>query len=154
MPQAFVMMYSVIDKSSFQRAEELLSRLHEQDLRGRPVILVGNKIDLVRSRVVSSQGMVTTRCMYISTIDFIYITVDRVETLRDRIFYFFKFEAVLLKISLKYQVLQIFNADFEFYVIYGKMHRGAIFTPRLNIFGSIFTLGLRAPPVPINMVPC
>ena len=55
-PHAYVVMYSVIDKASFQRAEDLLSRLHEQDIRGRPIILVGNKIDLVRSRVVSSQG--------------------------------------------------------------------------------------------------
>lgn len=50
-------MYSVIDKASFQRAEEILERLHDQDfLRGKPAILVGNKVDLVRSRVVSSQG--------------------------------------------------------------------------------------------------
>ncbi|XP_066592715.1 GTP-binding protein RAD isoform X2 [Prorops nasuta] len=55
-PDAFVVMYSVIDKASFQRAEEYLARLHDQDLlRGRPAILVGNKVDLVRSRVVSSQ---------------------------------------------------------------------------------------------------
>lgn len=57
MPDAFIVMYSVIDKASFQRAEEYLARLHDQDLlRGRPAILVGNKVDLVRSRVVSPQG--------------------------------------------------------------------------------------------------
>ena len=56
-PDAFVIMYSVIDKASFQRAEEYLERLHDQDfLRGKSAILVGNKVDLVRSRVVSSQG--------------------------------------------------------------------------------------------------
>lgn len=56
-PGAFVVMYSVIDKASFQRAEEHLAYLHDQDLlRGRPAILVGNKIDLARSRAVSSQG--------------------------------------------------------------------------------------------------
>ncbi|XP_050473281.1 GTP-binding protein RAD isoform X2 [Bombus huntii] len=55
-PDAFVIMYSVIDKASFQRAEEYLERLHDQDfLRGKSAILVGNKVDLVRSRVVSSQ---------------------------------------------------------------------------------------------------
>lgn len=54
---AFVIMYSVIDKASFQRAEEYLERLHDQDFhRGKSTILVGNKVDLVRSRVVSSQG--------------------------------------------------------------------------------------------------
>ena len=55
-PAAYMVMYSVIDKASFQRAEDQLSKLHELDIRGRPIILIGNKIDLVRSRVVSSQG--------------------------------------------------------------------------------------------------
>ncbi|XP_031785075.1 GTP-binding protein RAD isoform X1 [Nasonia vitripennis] len=63
-PHAYVVMYSVIDKASFQRAEDLLSRLHELDIRGRPVILVGNKIDLVRSRVVSSQDGKCLACTY------------------------------------------------------------------------------------------
>lgn len=50
-------MYSVIDKASFQRAEGELSRLHDNEaLRSRPAILVANKVDLVRSRAVSSQG--------------------------------------------------------------------------------------------------
>jgi GTPase SAR1 family protein len=56
-PDAFVIMYSVIDKASFQRAETELARLQDWDLvRSRPAILVGNKVDLVRSRAVSSQG--------------------------------------------------------------------------------------------------
>lgn len=50
-------MYSVIDKASFQRAEDELSRLQDFDLlRSRPAILVANKVDLARSRAVSSQG--------------------------------------------------------------------------------------------------
>ncbi|XP_012276084.1 GTP-binding protein REM 1 isoform X2 [Orussus abietinus] len=64
-PDAFVVMYSVIDKTSFQRAEEYLARLHDQDLlRGRPAILVGNKVDLVRSRAVSSQDGKCMACTY------------------------------------------------------------------------------------------
>lgn len=56
-PDAFVVMYSVIDKASFQKAEEYLALLHDLDLmRGKAAILVGNKVDLVRSRIVSSQG--------------------------------------------------------------------------------------------------
>ncbi|KAJ4432005.1 hypothetical protein ANN_20619, partial [Periplaneta americana] len=56
-PDAFVVMYSVIDKASFQRAETELARLQDWELlRSRPAILVGNKVDLVRSRAVSSQG--------------------------------------------------------------------------------------------------
>lgn len=56
-PDAYIIMYSVIDRASFQQAEELLSKLHVQNvLRIRPAILVGNKIDLVRSRAVTFQG--------------------------------------------------------------------------------------------------
>lgn len=50
-------MYSVVDKASFRNAEEYLINLHDRGiLRSRTVILVGNKMDLVRSRAVSSQG--------------------------------------------------------------------------------------------------
>ncbi|XP_015609064.1 GTP-binding protein RAD [Cephus cinctus] len=73
-PDAFVVMYSVIDKASFQRAEEYLARLHDLDfLRGRPAILVGNKVDLVRSRAVSSQDGKCMACTYRSK--FIEISV-------------------------------------------------------------------------------
>ncbi|GLH02041.1 Uncharacterized protein GBIM_08090 [Gryllus bimaculatus] len=55
-PDAFVVLYSVIDKASFQRAEGELTRLQDWGLlRTRPAILVGNKVDLVRSRSISSQ---------------------------------------------------------------------------------------------------
>lgn len=51
------MIYSVVDKSSFTRAEYFLSLLQDMDLlRSRGCILVGNKIDLARSRAISSQG--------------------------------------------------------------------------------------------------
>lgn len=59
LPDAFIVVYSVIDKSSFQRAEDELARLQNWDaLRGRALIVVGNKIDLARSRAVSTQGTV------------------------------------------------------------------------------------------------
>lgn len=64
-PDAFIIMYSVIDKASFQRAQEHLARLHDQDLlRGRPAILVGNKVDLVRSKVVSPEDGKCVACTY------------------------------------------------------------------------------------------
>ncbi|XP_076763936.1 rad, Gem/Kir family member 3 [Xylocopa sonorina] len=73
-PDAFVVMYSVIDKASFQKAEEYLERLHDQDLlRGKPAILVGNKVDLVRSRVVSSQDGKCMACTY--RVKFIEVSV-------------------------------------------------------------------------------
>lgn len=54
---AYLVIYSVIDKASFQRAEDELGRLQDYDLlRARPAILVANKVDLVRSRAVSAQG--------------------------------------------------------------------------------------------------
>lgn len=54
---AFVIVYSVVDKASFTHAEQLLVSFQDMDLtRTRPVILVANKIDLARSRAVSSQG--------------------------------------------------------------------------------------------------
>ncbi|KAL1516663.1 hypothetical protein ABEB36_000546 [Hypothenemus hampei] len=55
-PDAFVVLYSVVDKASFLKAETELNRLQDLDLlRCRPAILVGNKIDLARSRAVSTQ---------------------------------------------------------------------------------------------------
>ena len=49
----------MVDKASFQKAEQELARLLDCDmLRSRPALLVGNKIDLARSRAVSTQGMV------------------------------------------------------------------------------------------------
>lgn len=57
---AYVVMYSVIDKASFQRAEDELGKLQDMEvLRSRPAIVVANKVDLVRSRAVSSQGTVS-----------------------------------------------------------------------------------------------
>lgn len=53
----FLVIYSVVDKASFTRAEYFLSFLQDMDLlRSRCCILVGNKIDLARSRAISSQG--------------------------------------------------------------------------------------------------
>lgn len=54
---AFLVVYSVVDKATFNQAEQLLNILYNMDLtRTRPTILVANKIDLARSRTVSSQG--------------------------------------------------------------------------------------------------
>ncbi|KAL5288229.1 hypothetical protein ACFFRR_008838 [Megaselia abdita] len=62
---AFLVVYSVIDKSSFTNAEKILSDLHEMELlRTRPVILVGNKIDLARSRAVSTQDGKCVACTF------------------------------------------------------------------------------------------
>ena len=61
-PDALAVVYSVIDKSSFERAEDELSRLQALDLlRNRSLVLVGNKIDVVRSRAVDEAGEIGLR---------------------------------------------------------------------------------------------
>lgn len=57
MGDAYVIVYSITDKGSFEKASELrvqLRRARQTD--NVPIILVGNKSDLVRSREVSVDG--------------------------------------------------------------------------------------------------
>ncbi|CAG0884299.1 unnamed protein product [Cyprideis torosa] len=55
-PDALIFQYSVTDGNSLQRVEDALSRLHACGLtKTRATVVVGNKTDLVRSRVVSPQ---------------------------------------------------------------------------------------------------
>ncbi|XP_055604653.1 GTP-binding protein RAD-like [Uranotaenia lowii] len=71
---AFLVVYSVVDKATFNRAEQLLNMLHNMDLmRTRPIILVANKIDLARSRAVSSQDGKCMACTH--RIKFIEVSV-------------------------------------------------------------------------------
>ncbi|XP_030768143.1 GTP-binding protein REM 1 isoform X2 [Sitophilus oryzae] len=64
-PDAFVILYSVVDKASFLKAEAELNRLQDFELlRSRPAILVANKIDLARSRTVSTQDGKCVACMF------------------------------------------------------------------------------------------
>ena len=57
LPHACIVVYSIVDKDSFIKAQDILQYLAKQscnDKRAR--ILVGNKVDLQRSRQVSIQG--------------------------------------------------------------------------------------------------
>ncbi|XP_060534784.1 GTP-binding protein REM 1 isoform X2 [Cylas formicarius] len=64
-PDAFVVLYSVVDKASFLKAEAELNRLQDFDLlRSRPIILAANKIDLARSRTVSTQDGKCLACTF------------------------------------------------------------------------------------------
>ncbi|XP_069163603.1 GTPase RhebL1 [Procambarus clarkii] len=64
-PDGWLIMYSITDKASFQRAGEELSTLHQhQLLRGRAVILVANKCELVRSRAVNVDDGRDLACSY------------------------------------------------------------------------------------------
>ncbi|CAB1339516.1 unnamed protein product [Coregonus sp. 'balchen'] len=54
---AYIIIYSVTDKSSFEKASELRIQLRRaRQSENIPIILVGNKSDLVRSREVSVDG--------------------------------------------------------------------------------------------------
>ncbi|XP_049546266.1 uncharacterized protein LOC125957534 [Anopheles darlingi] len=71
---AFLVMFSVVDKATFSRADQLLNMLHDMDLsRSRPTILVANKIDLARSRAVSTQDGKCLACTH--KIKFIEVSV-------------------------------------------------------------------------------
>ncbi|XP_066249777.1 uncharacterized protein [Euwallacea similis] len=71
-PHAYAVVYSCADRSSFDCAEKILQNLWTLDTIGtRAVILVSNKADLVRSRVVTTEegkSMATAYdCKYIET---------------------------------------------------------------------------------------
>lgn len=53
---AFIFVFSVDDVTTFERAEEAMRRLRHDLGSDRPIILVANKIDLVRNRKVTSEG--------------------------------------------------------------------------------------------------
>lgn len=61
MGSAYVIVYSIADRGSFESASELriqLRRTHQAD--HVPIILVGNKADLARCREVSVEGEPST----------------------------------------------------------------------------------------------
>lgn len=53
---SYAVLYAVDNKPSFQYAVDLLYELRHQEQRQEAVILVANKTDLVRTRVISLQG--------------------------------------------------------------------------------------------------
>ncbi len=60
MGDAYIIVYSVTDKSSFEKASELRIQLRRaRQSENIPIILVGNKSDLVRSREVSIDGKIS-----------------------------------------------------------------------------------------------
>ncbi|OXA46812.1 GTP-binding protein GEM [Folsomia candida] len=73
-PDGFLLVYSVVDRASFQRMETELRRLQEMDLlRTKAVVIVANKIDLARSRVIGTQD---GRCIAVANrVKFMEISV-------------------------------------------------------------------------------
>ena len=61
-PEGYMVVYAVDDENSVVVAEQILSYLKSEDIiESQAVILVANKIDLVRSREISSAGKCTSR---------------------------------------------------------------------------------------------
>jgi hypothetical protein len=57
-PHACVIVYSIVQKSSFRCAEEILNYLWRENItKEKGVIVVGNKADLARSRVISTAAL-------------------------------------------------------------------------------------------------
>lgn len=57
-PHACVVVYSVVARPSFQHAEETLNYLwREGYTQEKSVIVVGNKADLARARVITANGL-------------------------------------------------------------------------------------------------
>lgn len=56
-PHGCVVVFSIVSRSSFRVAEEIINYLWQENFtKDKAVILVGNKADLARSRVITAQG--------------------------------------------------------------------------------------------------
>ncbi|XP_045471679.1 uncharacterized protein LOC123678590 isoform X2 [Harmonia axyridis] len=79
-PHACVVIYSIVARASFQHAEETLNYLwREGYTQEKSVIVVGNKADLARSRVITTNGKalaVARDCKFIETSSGIQHNVD------------------------------------------------------------------------------
>ncbi|XP_076032719.1 rad, Gem/Kir family member 3 isoform X2 [Oratosquilla oratoria] len=64
-PNGWVIVYSITDRSSFQRASEELTKLQGMGaLRGKAIVIVANKCELVRSRAVPVDDGRDLACSY------------------------------------------------------------------------------------------
>ena len=53
---AYIVVYSISDKASYTTAIEMLKSIRSSESKTRPIILVGNKSDLVRKRSINREG--------------------------------------------------------------------------------------------------
>ncbi|RZF42279.1 hypothetical protein LSTR_LSTR003897 [Laodelphax striatellus] len=80
-PHACVVVYSVVNRPSFKNAEEILNYLWRENFtKDKSVILVGNKADLARARLITSndgkQLAASRDCKFIETSSGIQHNVD------------------------------------------------------------------------------
>jgi len=65
-PHACVVVYSIVDRATFKTVEDILNYLwRENYTQDKSVILVGNKADLARSRVIPTNGKNCFSLVYI-----------------------------------------------------------------------------------------
>jgi len=65
-PHACVVVYSIVDRATFKTVEDILNYLwRENYTQDKSVILVGNKADLARSRVIPTNGKNCISLFYI-----------------------------------------------------------------------------------------
>lgn len=58
----YVVVYSKIDRSTYDHAVDILHKLRHEQGSDRPIILVANKIDVVRKQQVSTDGKSVIVC--------------------------------------------------------------------------------------------
>lgn len=75
-PHGCVVVFSIVEKSSFRVAEEIVNYLWQENYtKDKAVILVGNKADLARSRAISSQGDTKNLTFLLSASIFRYLFI-------------------------------------------------------------------------------
>lgn len=57
---AYVVVYCIDDRSSFDRAVDILYNLRKEEHNDSAIILVANKCELARSRLISTEGTYKT----------------------------------------------------------------------------------------------
>ena len=71
---AYVVVYSITDRTSFQTAVQLIKNIREREIatkRHVPIILVGNKTDLVRKRAVTKEGSLIFAVLFLFWTSFV-----------------------------------------------------------------------------------
>lgn len=75
-PHACIIVYSIVSSSSFRVCEDILNYLWQENVtKDKAVIVVGNKADLARSRVISTSGNnFDLNFLNINDLTFLFIT--------------------------------------------------------------------------------
>ena len=68
----YIIVYSITDRRSYQKAADVLSNIRYQNTTSpgcsRPIILVANKSDLERSRMIGKEGLICGKLLSLTVI--------------------------------------------------------------------------------------